>query len=128
MKSFARPSFWRAYDRLDDRTREAARKAYRLFEKSPDHPSLQFKKLGSYDRVWSVRISDRYRAVGRTPWRHDFVGMDRYAQRVRQTLQINIALARIPQSAIRIPQFSSSFFSANGRIDLLAPAPFDLSA
>ena len=64
MKSFARPSFWRAYDRLDDRTREAARKAYRLFEKSPDHPSLQFKKLGSYDRVWSVRISDRYRAVG----------------------------------------------------------------
>jgi hypothetical protein len=30
----------------------------------PDHPSLQFKKLGGYDRVWSVRISDRYRAVG----------------------------------------------------------------
>ncbi len=39
-------------------------KAYRLFESNPDHPSLHFKKLGGYDRVWSVRISNRYRAVG----------------------------------------------------------------
>jgi hypothetical protein len=29
VKSFARPTFWRAYERLDDKTREAARKAYR---------------------------------------------------------------------------------------------------
>jgi mRNA-degrading endonuclease RelE of RelBE toxin-antitoxin system len=64
VRSFARPSFWRAYDRLDDRTREAARKAYRLFDKNPDHPSLKFKKLGGYDRVWSVRISAQYRAAG----------------------------------------------------------------
>jgi hypothetical protein len=32
--------------------------------KNPDHPSLQFKKLGGYDRIWSVRISAQYRAVG----------------------------------------------------------------
>jgi mRNA-degrading endonuclease RelE of RelBE toxin-antitoxin system len=64
VKSFARPSFWRAYEQLDDRTREAARKAYRLFEQDPGHPSLQFKKLGGYERIWSVRISAQYRAVG----------------------------------------------------------------
>lgn len=49
---------------FDDRTREAARRAYRLFEQDPEHPSLRFKKLGGYDRVWSVRISAQYRAVG----------------------------------------------------------------
>jgi len=27
-------------------------------------PPLHFKKFGGYDRVWSVRISNRYRAVG----------------------------------------------------------------
>jgi plasmid maintenance system killer protein len=64
VKSFARPSFWRAYEQLDDRTREAARKTYRLFEEDPNHPSLRFKKLSGYDRVWSVRINAQYRAVG----------------------------------------------------------------
>jgi mRNA-degrading endonuclease RelE of RelBE toxin-antitoxin system len=64
VKSTARPSFWRAYERLDTKTREAARKAYRLFERDPSHPSLQFKKLGGHERVWSVRISDQYRAIG----------------------------------------------------------------
>jgi len=64
VKSTARPSFWRAYERLDENTREAARKAYRLFEQDPSHPSLRFKKLGGHERVWSVRISDQYRAVG----------------------------------------------------------------
>ena len=64
MKSFTRPSFWRAYDRLDARVRESASKAYRLFEENPEHPSLCFKKLGGYEHVWSVRINEQYRAVG----------------------------------------------------------------
>ncbi|PYK40794.1 MAG: hypothetical protein DME60_06680 [Verrucomicrobia bacterium] len=64
MKSRTRPSFWRAYDSLDPRTREAARRAYRLFADDPDHPSLRFKKLGGYEHLWSVRISEQYRAVG----------------------------------------------------------------
>jgi hypothetical protein len=64
VKSLARPSFWRAYERLDERTREAARKAFRLFEEDPDHPSLRFKKLSGPDRAWSVRVSAQYRAVG----------------------------------------------------------------
>ena len=64
MKSRTRPSFWRAYESLDQRICEAARRAYRLFAENPDHPSLRFKKLGGYEDLWSVRISEQYRAVG----------------------------------------------------------------
>jgi len=44
--------------------KEAARQAYQLFATNPDHPSLRFKKLQGYDNVWSVRITEQYRAVG----------------------------------------------------------------
>ena len=64
MKSLTRPSFWRAYDELDPRVREAAHKAFNLFTENPDHPSLRFKKLGGYEYVWSARINEQYRAVG----------------------------------------------------------------
>jgi len=62
--SRTRPSFWRAYAALDSRTRDTARRTYRLFAENPDHPSLRFKKLGGYAHLWSVRISEQYRAVG----------------------------------------------------------------
>lgn len=64
MISRTRPSFWRAYELLHPRTREAARRAYRLFASNPQHPSLRFKKLGGHDRLWSVRVNEQYRAVG----------------------------------------------------------------
>ena len=64
MISKARPSFWRAYDRLAPSAKARAREAYRLFERNPEHPSLRFKKLQARDDVWSVRITDQYRAVG----------------------------------------------------------------
>jgi len=65
VKSFARPSFWRAYYALDSVVRRDAKQAYTLFEFSPDHPSLRFKKLSGTKDIWSVRISAKYRAVGR---------------------------------------------------------------
>ena len=64
MKSRVRPSFWRAYAGLDSHTRAAARQAYRRFADDPAHPSLRFKKLADYAHVWSVRITEQYRAVG----------------------------------------------------------------
>ena len=64
MTSRTRPSFWRAYESLDPRIREAARRAYRMFGENPNHPSLRFKMLGGYEHVWSVRINEQYRAVG----------------------------------------------------------------
>ena len=65
MKSFARPSFWRAYHGLDSIVRKDARQAYKLFESYPEHPSLRFKKLSGTKDIWSVRISAKYRAFGR---------------------------------------------------------------
>jgi len=38
--------------------------AFQLFAENPNHPSLRFKKLQGSDRIWSVRISEPYRAVG----------------------------------------------------------------
>lgn len=64
MNSRTRPSFWRAYARLSEPNRKAARRAYALFAQNPDQPSLRFKKLAGYDHVWSVRINEQYRAVG----------------------------------------------------------------
>jgi plasmid maintenance system killer protein len=49
---------------LDERVRQAARRAYQLFDENPHHPSLRFKKLGGYEQIWSVRVNEQYRAVG----------------------------------------------------------------
>ncbi len=64
MISTTRPSFWRAFDALDPTVRAAAREAYRTFSENPAHPSLRFKKLAGYERLWSVRIGAQNRAVG----------------------------------------------------------------
>jgi hypothetical protein len=64
VKSFTRPSFWRAYAGLDPRVRAAARRFFRLFNECPDHPSLRFKPLAGHEQIWSVRVTAQYRAVG----------------------------------------------------------------
>ena len=58
MNSHTRPTFWHAYARLSEPTRQAARRAYALFAQNPGHPSFRFKKLGGYEHVWSVRINE----------------------------------------------------------------------
>ncbi|MGB9456985.1 MAG: hypothetical protein WCB12_13135 [Bryobacteraceae bacterium] len=40
-----------------------AKRAYRLFEENPAHPSLQFKKLEGEDDIYSARIGLGYRAL-----------------------------------------------------------------
>jgi len=64
MNSQALPSFWAAYHALDTSAKERARKAYRLWRENPFHPSLHFKCINDEERIWSVRISLNYRAVG----------------------------------------------------------------
>ena len=44
--------------------RERAREAYTRFQDDPSHPGLQFKPLQAKLPLWSVRISDSYRAIG----------------------------------------------------------------
>lgn len=41
-----------------------ARKAYKLFEQDPRHPSLRFKKVHVEQPIYSVRITRDYRAIG----------------------------------------------------------------
>jgi hypothetical protein len=57
------PRFWAAYRELPEPVREAARKAYRLFRESPNHPSLQFKKIHAREPIYSVRVTLGYRAL-----------------------------------------------------------------
>ena len=64
MISKARPSFWRAYERLSPSVKARAKSAWQLFEHNPNHPSLRFKKLAVRHDLWSVRITGQYRAVG----------------------------------------------------------------
>jgi hypothetical protein len=40
-----------------------AKRAYRLLQKNPAHPGLQFKKLAGEDDIYSVRIGLEYRAL-----------------------------------------------------------------
>jgi hypothetical protein len=38
--------------------------AHQLFKQNPFHPSLQFKRVGKDDPIYSVRIGLKYRALG----------------------------------------------------------------
>jgi hypothetical protein len=62
--SKVRPSFWRAYEQLSPSMKARAKAAWQLFERNPEHPSLRFKKLQTRQDLWSVRVTDQYRAVG----------------------------------------------------------------
>jgi hypothetical protein len=60
MRHFASRAFWDAYGRLPEQVRDLADKNYALLKQNPQHPSLQFKKVGKF---WSVRVGLRYRAL-----------------------------------------------------------------
>ena len=64
MRSFTRRSFWDAFDQLPERIKRQAREAYSLFEEDHGHRSLQFKRVSRTRPVYSVRITDDYRALG----------------------------------------------------------------
>ena len=64
MKSATLPSFWQTYQALDLKIKQRARKAYRLWQENPFHPSLHFKCINREENIWSVRITLDYRAIG----------------------------------------------------------------
>jgi hypothetical protein len=57
--------FRQDFAQLPKRVQEQARRAYRLFVRDPNHPSLHFKKLPPFEDVWSVRITRDCRSIGR---------------------------------------------------------------
>jgi hypothetical protein len=64
MKSATLDSFWAAYRRLDESTKQSARKAFHLWAENPFHPSLRFKCINRQENIWSVRVTLGYRALG----------------------------------------------------------------
>jgi hypothetical protein len=57
----ATTAFWECYQQLPAAIQQLADKNYELMKADPDHPSLHFKKVGSYR---SVRVGLAYRALG----------------------------------------------------------------
>uniref|UniRef100_Q07NX2 Type II toxin-antitoxin system HigB family toxin n=1 Tax=Rhodopseudomonas palustris (strain BisA53) TaxID=316055 RepID=Q07NX2_RHOP5 len=60
MKHTATPRFWAAYDELPAPIKKLADAHFALLKSDPRHPSLHFKKVGSY---WSARVGLRFRAL-----------------------------------------------------------------
>jgi len=64
MNHWTLPRFWQAYNKLPKEIQTLADKNYELLKNNPLHPSLHFKKVGKRKQLWSVRITDNYRALG----------------------------------------------------------------
>lgn len=54
MKSHTLGRFWKFYDRLPAHVQRDADEAYKLWQVSPYHPSLQFKRVDPQDPIYSV--------------------------------------------------------------------------
>jgi hypothetical protein len=63
MRSRTTRQFRRLLDGLPLEIQRDAKRAFRLFQNNPAHPSLQFKKLEGEDNTYSARISLGYRAL-----------------------------------------------------------------
>ena len=61
----ANADFWNDYRTLPADIRSRADKQFALLKDNPQHPSLQFKKIGnrSGQEIWSVRVTLKYRAL-----------------------------------------------------------------
>jgi hypothetical protein len=57
-------AFREQFARLPGRIQRQSRKAYRLWESNPQHPSLDFKLVGRHTPSYSVRIAIGWRALG----------------------------------------------------------------
>lgn len=60
MKHYSSPAFWDCYRKLPKAVRELADKNFELLKLNPNHPSLQFKKIGKYR---TIRVGIHYRAL-----------------------------------------------------------------
>ena len=64
MRSRRTPEFKILYHALPEPARKRAYHAYQLFRRDPFYSSLQFKRVGVLEPVFSVRIGIGYRALG----------------------------------------------------------------
>ncbi|MDH3444133.1 MAG: hypothetical protein OEN50_09450 [Deltaproteobacteria bacterium] len=64
MISHTTAQFRKIFTELPADVQRQARRAYRIFHESPNHPSLRFKPVHPTRPIYPARISSDYRAVG----------------------------------------------------------------
>jgi len=52
--------FWKCFEHLPSPVQKTAKKNFELLKTDPSHPSLHFKKVGTF---WSIRTGLNYRAL-----------------------------------------------------------------
>lgn len=52
--------FWKCFEDLPDPVQKISKKNFELLKENSSHPSLHFKKIGTF---WSVRAGLNYRAL-----------------------------------------------------------------
>lgn len=65
MQHRAASDFWQHYHALPAEIRLRADKQFSLLKANPQHPSLQFKRVGDRrgHEIWSARVTLNYRAL-----------------------------------------------------------------
>ena len=64
MTSSVNRPFRKHFATLPRDVQERAKKKFALWSENPRHPSRHFKKVSAQEPLWSVRVSDAYRALG----------------------------------------------------------------
>ena len=64
MNSEALARFWDCFDALPSEIRKQAREAFAVWRRDVGHPGLQFKRVHPSKPLFSVRIGDRWCALG----------------------------------------------------------------
>jgi hypothetical protein len=65
VRSVATRRFWELFQALPSEVQNLAVKNYHLWRRSPNHPSLRFRRLQGGEDRFSIRVGDHYRALGR---------------------------------------------------------------
>ncbi|GEM_PF-170044 len=103
MKSYLTEDFIVCFRRLLQDVQEKARKNYKLWQKNPNHRSLQFKRVHAHEPMYSVRIGIGWRRAlglvenGDIYWfwsgkRRYLLVLDRFSRRLRQAATSNLIL------------------------------------
>jgi hypothetical protein len=64
LKSYLTDKFLECYQGLPNHIKRNAQRSYKIWRKHPNHPGLQFKKVGKKHEVYSVRVGIGWRALG----------------------------------------------------------------
>ncbi len=68
MKSETLKKFWNCFNALPANTQRLAQEAFAIWQRNERHPSLHFKRVHTAKPLYSIRVGQRWRALG---YRHD---------------------------------------------------------